>query len=665
MKARAVILSLFLSPILLNSFSLSQTNGVAYLKECEIQQTKIRTGFVTNKSEVIFEEPLQASFLVENIGTTNFEFWFGGDYRGTGRHDRFKIAVTNELGDLLPDPIAHPMDFGGMMQHVKLAPGQRFTNVVRITDFRVIDKPGTYTVSCSFSFDEQWRQNRTNCAVNTTYTLKTLERTPGVVAKVLDDLVARAKVQQGEQLRDTLALIARFGKDAAVSRLQQLITNGPIELRVAAIGVLPQIPADDTLEIALTNLHDADQKIRSAAAGALGAMQKPAGVQALLGALPNSTLPASGDILRALGTSKSELAFPVISQSLDAGGLEIQRAAIDALVNFGGSNAAAVLQQHINTNFLSIRYELVLALAEELRQPMQAEWLLPVLAGREQDHEWLDSLRLLRMYGGDKAIPTMLSCLDFDAAWSGRNRWILETGVKPCSHAPPCDYQYDPNSSGTPEQREKNLRILQSLKPFAGHSAAPRPSHRSTIPYLKTEPPIDFVPVFKVIEDDGVEIKSGFLTIKLYRNSESDDFTPAQPFKAVYELAARIRGLPNGTAEKAGQLNLSPEQKMQIAMTVKQFAMKLCGAKVSDLCISNFYNLLANNADYCPTGAAFFGTPLRYYQEAPDGPLKEQAKFDFVDEVRRFSQDYHAGTVELVQNAKKILTKEQINMLGE
>ena len=37
----------------------------------------------------------------------------------------------------------------------------------------------------------------------------------------------------------------------------------------------------------------------------------------------------------------------------------------------------------------------------------------------------------------------------------------------------------------------------------------------SPVPYLKTDPPIDFTPTFKDIEGGGVEIKSGFLTLTI------------------------------------------------------------------------------------------------------------------------------------------------------
>jgi hypothetical protein len=370
-----------------------------YLKDYDAQTNKIRAGFIPYKAEVVLGEPLQVTFSVENLGLTNFQFWFGGDYRGTGCHDRFKIAVTNANGEALPDPIAHVWDFGGFIQHVNLKLGQLFTNVIDLTTFRVIDKPGIYTVSCSFAFYESGvKKDQTNPVVNTTFTLTILERTPERVSRVLDELVAKAQATHGQDLGETLALIASFGKEDALPRLAQLAKNGSLELRAAAIGALPLIPTDASVDVALASLKDSDPTIREAAASSLGAMQMPRGVDALLDALAKEKSPVAEAIVLALGTSKSDRAFSVITNILDAEEIEMQMAAVNALVNFGGSNAVTALTSRINTNYLSLRYEIVLALAEKLRQPMQADWLQPVLTGRELNHEWLDSLLRLALF---------------------------------------------------------------------------------------------------------------------------------------------------------------------------------------------------------------------------------------------------------------------------
>lgn len=665
MKARvgtclAVLLTVF---ALVPTFA--QLETTTCLKDYEIPTTKLRAGFVPYKAEVVLGEPLRATFIVENLGPTNFEFWFGGDYRGTGRHDRFKIAITNSDGNPLPDPLTNLWFGGGISWPVRLKPGQSFSNVLDLTAFRVIDKPGAYTVSCSFAFDEQWREvKQTNPVVQTTFTLTLLKRTPERVTKVLDALVIKARAAQGQELRATLALLARFGGDEAIPRLAQLAKSGSIELRSAALRALPLVPTDASLDVVLPGFKDSEPAIRVAAAGSLGEMKQPRATDALLDAFPNEKSPVAEAILLALGATKSDRAFPVITNELEMGNIERQHAAVNALSNSGGSNAVAVLQRHINTNFLSLRYAIVLALAEKLHQPMQAEWLLPILAERDYNNgEWFDSLRLLRMYGGDKAIPTMLSCVDFDVAWSERNWWILEQGVKPCPHAPPCDYEYDPNSDGTPEQRQKNFQLLQTLKPLAGPIPASTPPAKiPSVPYLITDPPIDFTPTIKETEAGDVEIKSGFLTLTLSRGGANLPYCVSEVYRPVYDAAARFRSLPNMPSENRAKLNITPEQMRQLNELLRQFAVTLCGRRVSDQKLGNLYNSLVLQPDFLPGDDEWWHLLLAY-KEAPAGPLQEQAKANLVEEVRIFSQNYHAGTVEFAEAAKNIFTPTQLDQI--
>jgi hypothetical protein len=630
------------------------------LKDYVAPTATIRAGFVPDKARLVWGEPLRVKFTVEDLGPNDFRFTFGGDYRGTGRHDRFKILITDESGKALPDPVARAFDMGGILQPVSLKPGQRFTNVIDLAAFRVVAKPGIYAVNCSFQFDERGSGKETaNPVVTSTFTLTILERTPERVAEVLDELAAKAQAARGRDLPDTLARIARFGKDDAVPRLAQLTEDGPVELRAAALGALSTIPTDASLDVVLRSLRDADPGIRRAAAGSLGAMQLPRGVDALLDSLRKEKSPVAEAFVLALGASKSDRAFPVITNLLDSGEVELQRAAVNALVSFGGSNAMATLTQHINTNCLSLRYEIVLALAEKLRQPMQAEWLLPVLIGRELDHEWHDSLRLLRLHAGKEAVPTMLSCLDFDVAWSGRNWWILNE-VRACPKAPPADYAHDYNTDGTPEQWEANLRTLEALKPLAG--PIPPPVARPTVapvPGLKTDPPIDFIPTFRDIEGGGVEIKSGFLTLTQRRGGASFPYRVSDSYRAIYRESARLRSLPH-KPERNAELSITPEQAKQLGDLLHRFAVILCGPRVSDQQIGNLYNLLVHQHESCPHHGDW--TPLLFaYKEAPAGLLREQAKADLIDSVRSFSQNYHAGTVEFVEAAKKIFSSAQLD----
>jgi len=649
-----------LASICVGQTSISVTDGgpSPYLQIYESPTNTIRAGFIPSKVRLVQGEPRAVVFTVINLGTNHFKFAFGMDYRGTGRHDRFKIAITNTSGAALPDPLPHPMDFGGMGNLVDLKEGEVFSNSLNLTDFRVIPGPGKYQVHCHFAFGDHWPKEETGIPeVNSSFTLTILERTPERVARVLDELGKKAQMVHDQELNETLALMARFGGEAALPWLTRYAKSGPLDRRVAAIGTFAQFPPAAAWDVVLASFKDTDPAIRAAAANTLGTMPLPRAVETLLDALPHETSLVAEAILRALGTSKADRAFPVITNALDTSEADCQRAAIEALVNFGGTNAMAALTRHIDTKHLALRYEIVLALAEQLHQPMKAEWLTPVLAGGIQDPGWIDSLRLLRMHAGDEAIPALLSQLDFDVVWSDRNWWILNE-VQACPKAPPVKYEYDLNTGGTPEQWETNRRTLQSLKPLAGPlPIRPVPPRiEAALPVL-TDPSMDFTPVFSEIENGGVEIKSGFLQLSLWRGSASFPYTVPEAYQAVYESAGRFRALP-ADASQCAKYKVTPEQVAGLVDLLRQFAIRLCGSTVSSQRVGNFYNLLVGQAGYCP-GDDDWGELLRAWQEAPAGPLRNQAKADLINSVQVFSQNYHLGTVEFAAAAGKILTLEQ------
>src|SRR4051812_43505486 len=79
-------------------------NLLAYLKDYDAPGTTLRAGFVPYKAELVYGEPLELTFTVQNLGPEHFQFTFGGDYRGVGRHDRYKISIADAAGNALPDP---------------------------------------------------------------------------------------------------------------------------------------------------------------------------------------------------------------------------------------------------------------------------------------------------------------------------------------------------------------------------------------------------------------------------------------------------------------------------------------------------------------------------------------------------------------------------------
>lgn len=51
---------------------------------------------------------------------------------------------------------------------------------------------------------------------------------------------------------------------------------------------------------------------------------------------------------------------------------------------------------------------------------------------------------------------------------------------------------------------------------------------------------------------------------------------------------------------------------------------------------------------------------LSNYLEAPDGPIRDQAEADLMNSVQALSQNYHEGTIEFVQSAKRIFMPAQL-----
>ncbi len=575
-----------------------------YLQDYATSNTTLRAGFVPYKAQLVLGEPLQLTFRVENLGPGHFAFVFGGDWQPTGRHDRFKITVMGADGNVLPDPRATQFELGGMARQVRLTPGQSFSNIINLLDFRTIEKPGEYSVKCSFAFDSRWtaKKDQTNPVVSASFQLSILERTPERVLQVLDELVAKVQASRGKELAEILGLVARFGGEDAVPPLGQFATHGTTEQRVASLGALSLIPADESLEILLKGMNDPDTAIRIAAVGALGVIQMPRAVDALIMALPGQQSPVAKALLRALGTCKSERALPVLTNVLESGTVDLQRAAVNALAIYGGPGAIAVLKPRVNASDLGLRYEVVLALAEKLHQPMSPHWLLPMLMSREQTPEcpeWVDSLRLVRMYAGDQAIPTLLSCLDFEAAWSGRNWWILNA-VAACRNAPPAYYEYDPNSNGTSAAWARNLRTLERLKPLAGPiPALPPHPKKPPVPFLRTDPPIDFTPKLTDLADGGVEISSGFLTLQIYRGTEKHIYSPTEAYSSAYQISSRALSLLN-RPEPYPQLGVTSLQAKQLDEALSQFARRLCGSPFSDKRAAGLCHLLVFIRVGCP-----------------------------------------------------------------
>lgn len=597
-------------------------------------RTVLRAGFIPAKPQIVWGEPLTLTLTVANVGEADFEFMFGGDNRGTGRHDRIKINVTDADGNELPDPHANAPNFGGIAWNEIITPsGQHFTHKIDLNRFRTIDGPGRYRVICSFAFDEPYTniEGPRKPVIESTFPFTILEREPERVAAVLDELQEKVATTPDDRLSKVMASIARFGQDDAIPRLDTYTKTGTTDQRTAALAALPLVPGKAALDVALAHLSDAEPAIRIAACSALGRMPQERSIDALLDALDREKSPVKEAVIVALGMSKSTRGLSVLSRTLDGGPAELRSAAVSALVHFGGPEAVTALHRHVDSPDLAFRYQVVHALVTKLRRPLDPDWLLPILmCRRHNSREWLDSLSLLRIWGGDKAFPVLLSCLDFDVPWSHRNFWILHN-AEYAKGAPKFKYIYDPNSEGTPEEHENNRKTLEMLRDLASPIPESSVWPSQPVPLLETDPPIDFTVTLSTLKGEDetrATVKCGFFQKLWARNRGSVSFSPSEAYRATYQVAKDVRSILK-----------SPERAKESGLTEQQVQ------ELRKLGIPPDYPVIKE------------GLTLLYiwWQESPEGPIRQRAKARLCDRVRAAVQKHHTDHTAFAAAARKIM----------
>lgn len=597
--------------------------------------TTLRAGFIPYKPELVDGEPLTVTMTVANIGDSDFRFSFGGDYRGSGRHNRIKVVVTDADGEELVDPRANAPDFGGISSFEIVTPrGLNYTHTFDLATFRTIPGPGRYTVTCSFAFDEPYTNTDTpRPVIKSTFPLTILERTPERVSAVLDELQLRVDRTPPEALPAAMASIATFGRTDALPRLGAYLESGSLPHQTAAFSALPLVPGETSLRMAVAGLTVDSSALQSAAAQALGRFPDAAGVDALLTALSKvkTPSPVQETLLQALGTTKSDRAMAALTESLEAESLAIRVAAVAGLARMGGADAVTALRKHVDSDDLAFRFRVVKALAEKLRVPIDPDWLAPVLmCRRHNSREWLDSLSVLRIWCGEDALPVLLSVVDWDRPWSHRNFWILHH-AKYAKGAPEFDYIYDPNSQGTVEQHAANRQLFERLKPLA----APRPEQtfwpEPQIMELQTDPPIDFSVQLSTLKGSGEQpatVTCGFLKETWNRNGGSSSFRPTGPHAATYQVAKTVRAI----LKSEDSIRESGLSDAQIA-DLKQLTIPLESPTVPE------------------------GLSLLYiwWQESPNGPIRGRANRRLCNAVRRAVQQHHLDHLAFAEAARNIM----------
>lgn len=443
----------------------------------------VEAGFLPDKVEYVWGEPMfYFTFVVKNVGTAPLQFTEGGDYRG-GRSEGHQVTAVDAQGRAVPVPEMPRM--GGRMGVQTLAPGGVYLKMLPVSRRFSFSGPGEYTVTGRRTLQLGGLDGKSTgqaLPIATSFRLTIHPYSEARMREVVENLAAQIRAagdltpapfeyteptSMSEANRLHLAMSALAGiKGPAVERhFVAIAKDAPPRVRAAALRRLGGFPSGEALAALLEGLRDGDGAIRAAAAAGLGAAKSDAAVDALLAALPKQDSPVAAAILRAMGETRSPRVFQVLVRSLSDKDAQRRGGAVAGLVAFGGPEAVKALRACVSHDDMDFRELVVRTLAESLNQPIDAKWLVPVIRSRRNAGSLGDAPRLLRLYTGDQAAPTLLSCLDFEnPAVRSYYNWSIITSQLACHRGLVIPWNADLNRDGTPEEIQQNRRTLKIIK---------------------------------------------------------------------------------------------------------------------------------------------------------------------------------------------------------
>jgi len=472
------------------------------LKTYEVEGFKFEAGFVPDKTEYVWGEPIHYfTYMVKNTGDKTLSFREGGDYRG-GRSESHEITAVDANGTPVPAP--EMLRMGGIVQAKKFPPREVYTKMMPVSRRLTFGGPGVYTITgkrtliLTESVQAMLRgETDTEVPTGNSFQLTIHPYSKERMSKVIDglaeqirrlgDVVPRSieyteptEMSEANRLHLALSSMIATREDVALEHLASMARKGSTTLRSTAVKWLGKFKDDKALVVVLEALDDDQASIRSAAAEALGTMSTDVTIDVLIEHLVREQSEVTGAMLRAMGRTKSPRVFDFLVESLEHQDDTRRRAAADALVSFGSAAAVEALKTCVDDDDMDFREDVVQRLAEPLDQPIDADWLVPVVRSRKGEGGIGDAPRLLRLYAGRKAVPALLSCLDFEnpSIRSYYNHSIIYSQGW-CQGGLRIPWNSDLNRDGTPEEIEQNRNILKRLKVWVEHYYANRLDEKS------------------------------------------------------------------------------------------------------------------------------------------------------------------------------------------
>lgn len=440
-----------------------------YIRRYDVDGFELDAGFTPDKAECILGEPVFITFSVKNISDKPYGFFVGGDNRGSVRHNRFRITAADSDGRPVKDPYSYE-HHGGHGKDVILQAGESYAERLFLGFWCAFDKPGVYDVKCERTLTADGLEPKYPPApIVTTFKLNILPFDKEKMGEVIAGL--GKKVREGDELavyEATLAL-SEIDDEAVIPHLAASLTKGDFQNRLPAVKGLSRFATDAAADALIVALNDPDYAVGEAAGEALRKNKMAdRAVDTLLEQLRNVQSSVRTLAARGLGYTGSERALDPLIKAMDDPTPAVGQVAAEALGKLGHKEAIEPLRKRAEGPVMDMRVAAAKGLLA-LGQPLPVEPLTEVIKSTTDinDQNSHESIRLIRLYGGERAAPALVSCLEFDDP-SPRNQYnlflILAIEYSPNGPKYYSKFYHDPNTDGTPEQIKGNRQILDALR---------------------------------------------------------------------------------------------------------------------------------------------------------------------------------------------------------
>lgn len=462
-------------PLLLICFALScSTDSTEKQNNAELYEAggcSIEAGFAPDNSQIILGQHLFITFTVSNRSEKAFRFFVGGDNRGSVRHNNFRITAVSANGDTVKDPYSY-QNFGGMGNFVVLEYGESYSERLFLGHWCAFEDTGTYTVTCNRVLEDFGEdQRKVEVSITDSFDLSITPYDAGRMRDVIAGWGDKIRDGNDVDISEASIALATIADEQVIPYLAMSLSSsrGDTRGKLAAIQRLARFQSKAAVDALLLALKSPDHGVRERGGEALKNIGKlDYALQRLLPDIKSQSDSVRALTARALGATRARGAFDALLEATHDSGPSVRYSAAEGLGALGYQEAIRPLKNYLEDSDFGMRIAAAKGL-HALGEPLDPDWLTPVIRGTKgvNDQKFHEAIRLIRLYGGERAAPALVSCLDFDDPSPGNSRnSFLITAIHYSPDGPKYDDEFyrNPGRDGTPEQIKENSRILGELK---------------------------------------------------------------------------------------------------------------------------------------------------------------------------------------------------------